>query len=279
MTSKKSLVTREEAGVGNSRRREEVASHGRTAQTTSHRKRKAMDRLVMKRARKVRVEEVEEDHSHVDEGAKDIEFDVEKSESSEDGETSKEDHDGDGDHNESSSSEKDGDGNDDRESDGKGDGNDDRDSEKIDKNDRGKRVIAKTVSAIDKIVSTKSSELVWGKKFRGKTISARTISATVASDKKDVAKKGHDKKKSKEQSDHRAPRNDLRLDHDFSDDRDPRDDQCDYDDGQTDWSREDDQDQTDDQFSDDDCQALVDVIHQGLVDVVHQGLVDVFTRD
>ncbi|KAK9124297.1 hypothetical protein Sjap_013899 [Stephania japonica] len=66
MARKKCLVTREEMGVGNSKRGEEVASRGRTAQTTSHRKRKAMDQPVVKHAWKVRVEDVEEDHSHVD---------------------------------------------------------------------------------------------------------------------------------------------------------------------------------------------------------------------
>ncbi|KAK9154671.1 hypothetical protein Sjap_002151 [Stephania japonica] len=225
MARKKSLTTQEETSVGNSKRGEEVASRGRTTQTTSHRKRKAMDQLVVKRAQKVRVEEVEEDHSHVDEGAKDVESDVEIGESSGNGETSKEDHDGDGDHSESSSSESRGeaseeeegggdgdndseedgdddgddaneysddvgDSDDDRESAGKGDGNDDHDSEKIDKTDHGKRVIAKTVS-----VSAKSSEPVRGKKVSGKTVSAKTISAMVASNKKNVAKKGCGKKK------------------------------------------------------------------------------------
>ncbi|KAK9109741.1 hypothetical protein Sjap_017801 [Stephania japonica] len=186
MARKKSLVTWEEAGVGISRSGEEVASRGRTAQTTSHRKGKTMDQPVVKHAQKVRVEEVEEDHSHVDEGAKDVESDMERSESSGDGKTSKEDHDGDGDHNDDSEE----DGDDDRESDDKGDGNDDRDSEKIDKTNRGKRVIAKTVSASAKTVSAKSSKLVRGKKVSGKIVSAKTISATVASNKKDVAKKG-----------------------------------------------------------------------------------------
>ncbi|KAK9096716.1 hypothetical protein Sjap_022213 [Stephania japonica] len=60
-------------------RGEEVASRGWIAQTTSHRKRKAMYQPVVKRAWKVRVEEVK-DHSHVDEGAKgakDVESDME----------------------------------------------------------------------------------------------------------------------------------------------------------------------------------------------------------
>ncbi|KAK9153769.1 hypothetical protein Sjap_001249 [Stephania japonica] len=138
MTCKKSLVTQEEAGVGISRRGEEVASYGRTAQTTSHTKRKAMDQPVVKRARKVGFEKVEEDHSHVGDGAKDVEFDVEKDESS--GDEDKGGDDGDDDNEEG------GDGDDNRESDGKGDGNDDHDSEKLDKTDHGKRVIAKMVS-------------------------------------------------------------------------------------------------------------------------------------
>ncbi|KAK9102794.1 hypothetical protein Sjap_020048 [Stephania japonica] len=130
MTYKKSLVM----GVGNSRRGEKVASRGRTAQTTSYRKRKAMNQPVVKRVRKVRVEEFEEDHSHVNEGAKDIESDVERGESIGDGETNKEDHDGNGDHSKSSSGESRGDaskedergndGNDDSEEDGDDDGND-----------------------------------------------------------------------------------------------------------------------------------------------------------
>ncbi|KAK9085882.1 hypothetical protein Sjap_026293 [Stephania japonica] len=63
-----------------------------------------------------------------------------------------------------------------------------------------------------------------------------------------------------EQSDHRAPRDDLQLDQDFSDDRDSRYDQHKYDDGQTDLSREDDQDQTDDQFSDHDYQVVHEIV-------------------
>ncbi|KAK9154568.1 hypothetical protein Sjap_002048 [Stephania japonica] len=145
-----------------------------------------MDQPVGKHAWKVRVEEVEKDHSHVDEGAKDVEFDVERGESSgdedeggddgdddseEDGDNDDDDHVGD-DANEDSDNV--GDGDDDRDFHGKGDGNDDRDSEKIDRIDRGKRVIANMVSASAKTVSAKSSELVRGKKVNGKTISAKT---------------------------------------------------------------------------------------------------------
>ncbi|KAK9109833.1 hypothetical protein Sjap_017893 [Stephania japonica] len=204
MARKKSLVTWEEASVGNSRIGEELSSRGRTTQTTSHRKRKAINKPIVKRARNVRVGEVEEDHSHIYDGAKDVESDVERDESSRDedeggnngDDDSEEDVDNDGDDHVGNDANEDsddvGDGDDDCESDGKGDGNDDRDSEKIDKIDHGKRVIAKTVSA-----SAKRSEIVRGKKVNGKIISAKTISAMVASNKKDVAKKGRGKKKAR----------------------------------------------------------------------------------
>ncbi|KAK9131085.1 hypothetical protein Sjap_011572 [Stephania japonica] len=58
-------------------------------------------------------------------------------------------------------------GNDDRKSDGNGDGNDDHDSEKIDKTDRGKRVIVKSVNSSAKTVSAESSELARDKKVSG----------------------------------------------------------------------------------------------------------------
>ncbi|KAK9145363.1 hypothetical protein Sjap_005266 [Stephania japonica] len=81
------------------------------------------------------------------------------------------------------------------ESGGKGDGDNDCDSEKVDKTDRGKRVIGKTVITSAKTVCAKSSKPVRGKKVSSKIVSAKTISVTLANNKKDVAKKGFGKKK------------------------------------------------------------------------------------
>ncbi|KAK9140620.1 hypothetical protein Scep_010301 [Stephania cephalantha] len=199
------IVTREQVGAYESRRGEGVASRkggGKTAQTTSHRKRKAMEQTVVKRARNVRVEE-EDDHSRVDKAPKkelmlacveNKKSDLERAESSREekqdidgvqnessssvsgGETSKEDEGGVGDYDgdEHVGDDANEDGEYVGESDGEGVG------KKSDKTNYGKRVIAKTVSA---------------KRVSGKTVSAKTIGVKIISNKNDVAKKGRGKKK------------------------------------------------------------------------------------
>ncbi|KAK9094036.1 hypothetical protein Scep_025505 [Stephania cephalantha] len=129
----------------------------RTAQTSSHRKRKTMKHHVVKRAHNVRAKEVDEDNSRVGEAPeKELslacvevrESDSERVESS---------------------------------------GEEDQDVNGVqsDKTNRGKRVIGSTVSA-----KTDNANIV-----RGKTVSAKKISGKIVSNKKDVPKKVRGKKK------------------------------------------------------------------------------------